>query len=371
MHKIAPLIPLEWFSLDGPCSPVKTRVMSTGTLEINLGAITRNWKRLEKMTRAETAAMVKANAYGLGAAKIGPTLAKAGARTFFVATSNEGVGLRQALGEGPNIYVLSGHMRGASEEIRDAHLMPVINSAEQLVRHLENAAEVPFAVQLDTGMNRLGMEIAEWAAVRDLIDGQPLNLMVSHLACADEPDHEMNARQLRTFMHMTKGRDVPRSLANTGGVLLGDHYHFNMVRPGIGVYGGLPFADAEPVVKLDIPVIQCRDVAPGETVGYGITWTALHQSRIATLAAGYADGLLRSASNKGAVYCNGQRCPIVGRISMDLIGVDVTHLEEDPETASILGDEQSIDTLADAAGTIGYEILTSISERYNRRYVTV
>jgi alanine racemase len=167
---------------------------------------------------------------------------------------------------------------------------------------------------------------------------------------------------------MTDGTGVARSLAATGGTLLGTAYHFDVTRPGVGLYGGMPFSGAQPVVRLSLPVIQIRDVAVGETVGYGNTWVATKPSRIATLAAGYADGLIRAMTGRAKVFVGNTPCPLVGRVSMDMLGVDVTHLAEAPEVLDILCPAQSVDALADAAGTIGYEILTSLGNRYERSY---
>lgn len=342
--------------------------MATGTLTIDLGAIAQNWRDLNRMTDCETGAVVKANGYGLGAPSVARALARAGARTFFVAAAEEGASLRAALGKGPAIYVFSGHMAGDTALVRDADLTPLLNSVDQMLRHVEALPGTPFGIQLDTGMNRLGMESAEWSAVREIATAQSPKLIMSHLACADEPNHTMNMQQLKTFREMTEGTRVPRSLAATGGTLLGADYHFDMTRPGIGLYGGLPFIDARPVVTLDVPVIQCRDVEPGETVGYGNTWEARRPSRIATIAAGYADGIIRAMGPTACLHSDHHVCPVIGRISMDLIGVDVTDLQTDPETLQILGRHQSVDTLADFAGTIGYEILTSLAPRYSRSY---
>lgn len=343
--------------------------MSTATLTIDLNALTANWSALAAMSRAETSAVVKADAYGLGAPRVGRALAKAGARTFFVAIAEEGAALRDALGHGPVIYVLSGHMPGDADMLGDLSLTPIINSIDQLIRHLEALPGHDFGLQLDTGMNRLGMEPSEWAAVRDVALAQDPQLIMSHLADADDRSSDMNHQQLTQFREMTAGLDCPLSLANTGGVLLDPAYHFDVTRPGIGVYGGLPYSEARQVVSLDIPVIQCRDVGPGEVVGYNGTWTAERPSRIATISAGYADGLSRLLSGNASAWADGVRCPFVGRVSMDLIGIDVTDAEADPKTVSLLGPDQSVDTLAAAAGTIGYEVLTSLSQRYTRRYL--
>ena len=344
--------------------------MGTASLTIDLPALIANWRALDAMTSCETGATVKANGYGLGAEKVARALAQAGARTFYVAMAEEGTIIRQALGPDPKICVFSGHMRGDTDMIADMQLIPMLNSVEQLTRHLEALPGHPFGVQLDTGMNRLGLEPAEWAALREIVLPQNPVLVMSHLACADEPEHPMNARQLATFHEMTDGISTPRSLAATGGILLGPEYHFDMCRPGVGLYGGAPFSDATPVAYLDLPVIQIRDVEEGETVGYSNTWTAKRMSRIATVSSGYADGLIRAMGPNASLRFGADICPIVGRISMDLITDDVTDLPEEPRALSILDDKQTVETLADAAGTIGYEILTSLGGRYSRRYVT-
>ncbi len=317
----------------------------------------------------ETGAVVKADSYGLGAARVARVLAQAGARKFFVAAAEEGATVRQALGEGPEIFVFSGHMAGDTEMIGDLGLTPMLNSVEQVKRHRDALPGAAFGVQLDTGMNRLGLEPADWAAVSaELIAAGP-KLVMSHLACSDEPDHPMNAAQLKNFRAMTDGTGLKRALSATGGILLGPDYHFDITRPGIGLYGGLPFEKARPVVRLSLPVVQIRTVAPGETVGYANSWTAPRESRIATVAAGYADGLSRRFSGKARLWAGDTPCPLVGRVSMDLITVDVTDLAEVPQSLDILGPHQGVDALAEVAGTIGYEILTALGQRYQRAYV--
>lgn len=345
--------------------------MATGTLTIDLDALVRNWKALDACSDAgvETGAVVKADGYGLGAGRVARALARAGARRFFVAVAEEGAAVREALGRGPEICVFSGHMAGDTDMIHDLDLVPMLNSVDQLTRHFEALPGHPFGIQLDTGMNRLGMEMAEWAAVAEIALAAGPALLMSHLACADEPDHAQNAQQLRAFHDMTDGTGVPRSLSATGGILLGPDYHFELTRPGIGLYGGLPFADADPVVQLELPVIQTRELEPGESVGYGATWVADEAARIATVSAGYSDGLLRSMSNRGHLFHQGSPCAIAGRVSMDLITVDVSHLPSAPKALDILGQDQTVDDVADAAGTIGYEILTSLGARYKRQYV--
>ena len=349
--------------------PVKTRAMSTANLTIDLNALADNWAKLNAMSEGETAAVVKANGYGLGAPSVGRVLAKAGVRTFFVAVAEEGAALRAALGPAPTINVFSGHMHGDTSIIRDAALVPMINSVDQMLRHVEALPGAAFGLQLDSGMNRLGMEPAEWSALRDIALAQNPTLIMSHLACADEPDHPMNAQQLRSFIEMTDGLDVPRSLAATGGILIGEDYHFDMTRPGVGLYGGMPFGAAKPVVSLDVPIIQSREVAVGETVGYANAWIAKRPSVVATISAGYADGLIRAIGNGATLVANAKSLPIIGRVSMDLITVDITDLGANVTSLRLLGSDQSVDELAAYAGTIGYEILTSLGNRYSRTYV--
>lgn len=345
--------------------------MSTATLTIDLDAVAANWRALAKLSgRAEAGAVVKADAYGLGAGRVVRALAQAGARQFFIAVAEEATALRQALGAGPAIYVLSGHMAGDTDMIHDLDLIPMLISLDQMIRHFESLPDQPFGIQIDTGMNRLGMEAAEWLAVASLALERAPKLVMSHLACADAPDHPMNPDQLAEFTDLTDGIGVPRSLAATGGILLGPGYHFDLTRPGVGLYGGAPFVEAQPVIRLSLPVVQVREVGAGESVGYGCSWVADRPSRIATVAAGYADGLARRLAPALRLYAEGVACPVVGRISMDLITVDVTDLQGDPAVLDILGPDQDIEALAAAAGTIGYEVLTALGARYSRRYIS-
>ncbi|MEM6489351.1 MAG: alanine racemase [Pseudomonadota bacterium] len=345
-------------------------------LDIDLAAVVRNWRALDALSApaVETAAVVKADAYGLGAAVVGPALAAAGARRFFVALPGEGVALRTALdraGHGAaGIWILGGFMPGDRAAFRDARLAPVLNSAAQARAWFADGPDGPAALQLDTGMNRLGVEAAELATLGPLPAG--VAFVMSHLACADDPGDAMNAQQRARFVAMAGGLGRPASLAATGGILLGPDYHFALTRPGVGLYGGHPFAGAETVVRLRAPIIQIRDVAPGEKVGYGAAWTAARPSRIATLSAGYADGLLRAAGGRTVARLGERAVPYVGRLSMDLLTVDVT---DSPDAAAgdlvtVLGatPDTGVDALAGAAGTIGYEILTSLGTRYQRHY---
>lgn len=339
-------------------------------MKIDLNALVDNWRVLDALTETsvETAAVVKADGYGCGASRVAKALARAGAREFFVATAAEGADVRQALGPGPKINVFSGHMAGSTDMILDLQLTPMLNSIAQLTRQFEALPGAAFGIQLDTGMSRLGMEAAEWHAVRDIALERAPTLIMSHLACADEPAHSANDAQLKNFRAMTEGVRAPLSLSATGGILLSSEYHFDLVRPGIGLYGCAPFDAATPVVHLSIPVIQTRDLDVGETVGYGCTWQAEVPSKIATISAGYADGLLRSLSNNATLWFGDVPCPLIGRVSMDLITVDITHLTERPDQLDFICRNQSVDDLATSAGTIGYEILTSLGSRYTRRY---
>lgn len=344
--------------------------MSTGRLQIDLDAVVANWRGLNALSNSavETAAVVKADGYGLDAGRVATALAKAGARNFFVAAAEEGGKLRQALGPEPTISVFSGHMDGDTALIRDARLVPLLNAPEQVARHLGTLAGSDFGIQLDTGMNRLGIEPDDWAAIRLDLGSNAPTLIMSHLACADEPAHPMNAHQLANFKSMTQGSNAPRSLAATGGIILGPDYHFDLTRPGVGLYGGLPYADAKQVVRLSLPVVQTRQVEIGENVGYGNSWTASKTSQIATLSAGYADGILRHLSGKATLYHGSTPVPLVGRVSMDLLTIDISALGFVPDELDLLCAHQGVDALAETCGTIGYEILTSLGHRYQRQY---
>lgn len=345
--------------------------MSRAILTINLANIAQNWRALDALSapNVETSAVVKADAYGLGIARVAPALAEAGAKTFFVAQAHEGIALRSILGPAPSIYILSGFMPGTADLHKAHDLRPVLNAPDHIQRFRSEMPGHACALELDTGMNRLGIEPIELTRELMSIAGLDLRLVMSHLACADEPMHPMNAAQLAAFSTMSMPYMMqPRSLSATGGTLMGAPYHFSMTRPGIGLYGGLPFKEAKPVASLSLPVIQTRSVLPGEAVGYGASWVATRLSKIATVMGGYADGLIRAMGPKAALYAGDTRLPVVGRVSMDMITVDVTDLEDVPSHLDILNDVQTVDVLAEAAGTIGYEILTSLGARYERVY---
>lgn len=345
--------------------------MGTATLQIDLDAISNNWRALDRMSApvVETAAVVKADGYGLHSGRVAEALAKAGAKTFFVAAVEEADRVQAAIDHlEPRIFVFSGLMASDIQRYTDNTYIPLLNSPAQVDLFLKHFDGRQFGLQIDTGMNRLGLEADELVTAREMLADRTPELVMSHLACADEPDHPQNATQLAEFKRLTDGWDVPRSLAATGGTLMGPDYHFDLCRPGVGLYGGIPFEAAQAVVRLSVRVIQVRDVAIGETVGYSATWTAARASKIATLSAGYADGLIRAMGAQAQLWAGDVACPLAGRVSMDLLTVDVTDFETVPDTLDILGPHQSVDQLADAAGTIGYEILTSLGARYKRVY---
>ncbi|MFB0993791.1 MAG: alanine racemase [Paracoccaceae bacterium] len=345
--------------------------MGQASLTIDLDAIGANWRAIDRLSAqgTQTAAVVKADGYGLSAPKVARALAEAGARRFFVALAQEASAVRLALGPGPQINVLSGHMDGDAALIRDLDLTPMINSIDQLTRHLDALPGHPFGAQLDTGMSRLGMSPAEWHSARDIVMAASPEILISHLACADDPDHALNAHQLAIFHQMTDGTNVPRSLAATGGIMLGPQFHFDLTRPGIGLYGGLPFEQATRVVGLSLPVIQTRVIEAGDVVGYSGTYKAAGPTKVATLASGYADGLLRSLSNRAILWHHDIPCPLIGRVSMDLVTVDISNLKDEPNALDLLGPWQNINDLASMADTISYEILTALGLRYRRLYL--
>jgi alanine racemase len=351
-------------------------------LRIDLGAVAANYRLLAGMAAgAETAAMLKANAYGIGLVHAGRTLEAAGCRTFFTATVDEGIAARAALPD-RDIYILSGFAAELADVFRTHRLRPVLNSLVQ-IREWQAAGGGPAALHIDTGINRLGLEEEEMAAL--LADpsllGFDVTIIMSHLACADTPDHALNKVQLQRFRERTaKLKTLPRcqgaklSLANSAGILLGTDYHFDLVRPGLALYGGNPIPSrVNPVVgvfSLYGRILQVRRVAQGECVGYGATFTAGTGCRVAVVDVGYADGYLRAFGNKGSAVVRGQRVAVVGRVSMDMITLDVTGLDDarpgDP--ALLLGGEITLEEAAKVSGLTSYELLTLLGDRYNRVY---
>lgn len=309
--------------------------------------------------------MVKADAYGLGSIGAARALAQAGARVFFTATFGEALLVRKALGEGPQIFVLNGPTESDAESFAAAKITPILNSLAQI--KLWNG-RAPAGLHIDTGMNRLGIGPEELAPAAVALKDVGLALVMSHLACASDVAHAFNAVQLQRFADAaTLFPKAPRSLAATAGVLIGPDYHFDLVRPGIGLYGsgGLD-ADNPPLAAaalVEAPILQVREAEPGETFGYGATFTATEKMRTATVALGYADGYLRSLSGRGYGFLGGARRPILGRVSMDLIIIDVTGCAEAQPGAMVefLGPNVRLDDIAALAGTAPYEVLTTFA----------
>lgn len=371
-----------------PVSEAGPPVMETGgVLTIDLAAIVANWSDLaRRVAPADCAAVVKADAYGCGLAEVAGALARAGCKTFFVAHLAEARALRRVAPDAV-VYALNGIPPGSAAGFADARIRPVIGSMPELVEWdafcRVNSWTGGAALQFDTGMSRLGLTAEEAAAlaVRVTSPDHGISLVMSHFACADEPQHPLNERQVQAFRDIRMlFRGVDASLANSSGIFLGPSTHCELVRPGAALYGLNPTPGAKnpmrPVVRLEGRVAQVRKVRKGDTVGYGATFTASRESRIAIVAVGYGDGFLRAAAATGAekpqAIVMGKRCPIVGRISMDLLAIDVTALPEvSPrrgDWATLLGDGIDIDTAAPFAGTIGYEVLTSLGRRYHRSW---
>ena len=338
------------------------------TLTVDLDALAANYRTLEAVGGVPVHPVVKADAYGLGADACARRLAAEGARTFFVARTREGERLRAALGPGPAIYVLDGCLAGRAARMRAADLRPVLNTDAQMAEW-RAAGGGACGLQVDTGMNRLGFRPE---AAPEPFAG--LDLVLSHLACADDPAEPMNARQRDAFAAAAaRYPGTVRSFANSGGVFLGADYGFDASRPGICLYGGGPEGRPDdrirPVATLTAEVLQVREVRAGESVGYSRGFVAEAPRRIATVAAGYADGVLRSYSPAGQVQIGGALRPIVGRVSMDVCAVDVTGLEVavgDP--VELFGPNRALDDAAAAAGTVAWELLTSVGPRVTRLY---
>ncbi len=360
-----------------------------GRLTVDLGALKRNWQALDKVSRgALTGAVVKADAYGTGLVQSARALYDAGARFFFTATPDEGIAVRAALNEDTHIFILDGLFPGAAPLYLGERLMPCLSSVPMLEEWLEaclaSNQALPAALHFDTGINRLGFRLNEASIVKRMIDqvGYAPQMIMSHLACADTPAHEKNRTQLALFTSvMAQFPGIPASLANSAGLMSNRDNHFQMVRPGIALYGGRAVSGRRnpmaPVVTLEAPILQVKDVKTGESVGYGALQTMSRDSRLAIVGIGYADGFFRalsSANNRPGtrVAIGGQQVPVVGRVSMDMMTIDVTDLPEIPVPGAmveIIGHHVTVDDHADVAGTIGYEVLTSMKGRYTRHYV--
>ncbi|MEI6158708.1 MAG: alanine racemase [Roseococcus sp.] len=344
--------------------------MAHGLLTIDLGAVVRNWRHLcDIHAGGAVAAVVKANAYGLGAIPIATALREAGCRHFFVATVEEGESLRDALGEGPMIAVLDGFR--ARQHPR---LTPVLSSLEDIAAH---SGEV--ILHVDTGMSRLGLPANELEALaRDPtpLEGIETLYVMTHLAVAEEPAHPLNAVQIERFNEACLGLPrARRSIANSSGIFLGPRFASDLARPGAALYGINPTPGRpnpmEPVVRLEGQVLQLRDIPAGQTVGYGGTWMATRPTRIATVGVGYADGIPRGIEGKMIGNFRGQPLPLVGRVSMDLMTFDATGIQKikPGRWVEIIGPGQDVDSFAAKLGTIGYEVLTSLGHRFRREYI--
>jgi alanine racemase len=364
-------------------------------LTVNLTALTDNWKDMARRSgKARAAAVVKADAYGTGIEDAGEALYLAGARDFFVATVDEGATLRLYAPEA-RIFVLSGIWPGTERRFFENDLVPVISSEEQLafwMAVLADYGDYPCALHIDTGFNRLGITMDEAIALADDVS-RPASfspvLVMSHLTCGDDHTSPINKQQLESFRRVSAAYEgIDSSLAASGGIFLGSDYHFDVTRPGITIYGGEAVTGManpmRPVVTAEARVIQVRTVKAGEAVSYGRAMQLTRDSRLAIVSAGYADGYMRSQSSGGVPlrqvvpqggqgFIAGRRVPVAGRITMDLTIFDVTDLPENSvrsgDYIELFGRNMPVDDVARAAGTIGYEILTSIGLRHERRYV--
>ena len=346
-------------------TPADGMPAAPGRLRIDLDAVVGNWRKLNAL--APSAGVVKADAYGLGMDRVAPALRRAGCRTFFVAGLDEGTALRALLPDA-EIAVLSAPVEGFQPVYREHRLLPVLNHAGDLAAWPDEDA----VLHIDTGMTRLGLDPSDAAA----LERRRFRLVMSHLACADEPDHPLNEAQRRLFAELAPRFDAPASLANSSGIFLGPGYRFDLARPGMALYGLNPTPEEanpmQPVIRLEGRVLQVREVDRPLTVGYGATAEVGPGQRLATVAAGYADGYLRAASPGAAASLHGRRAPLIGRVSMDSIVVDVSGLPpgsvKPGDWAVLIGGDMDADGLAEAAGTIGYEILTSLGMRYARSW---
>lgn len=360
----------------------------TGIISIDLHQLQGNWQALSKLVApAECAAVVKANAYGTDARHAIRALHAAGCRTFFVATAAEAATARDHGIDEAKFYILDGLLPGSGEELFKADAIPVLSSLAEIDEWIALGAGTPrpAALQLNTGLNRLGMsetEVDTLAADTARLNALDIRLVMSHLASADDPTDPANEAQRKMFERLrAKLPTAPASLAASDGLMLGRPYHYDLVRPGYALYGGQAFkggaTPVRPIVTVRCKVLQVRDVATGETVGYSGTWRASRPSRIAIIAAGYADGVPRASSaphgHKGGLVGVGNvLAPVVGRVSMDLITVDVTDIVPEPkrgDLVTLIGPGLTIEAAGQAAGTIGYEILTRLGPRFRREFL--
>ncbi|WP_417496577.1 alanine racemase [Maricaulis sp.] len=365
---------------DTKTDPADPAAQPAPRLVIDLAAIQRNFAALQRLApTARTGAVVKANAYGLGASRVIPALADAGCRTFYVAHTAEGREAREALaGREAEIFVFNGFWPAELESLRAARLFPVINDLHQLQQLRDLAPDLPCAIHFDTGMNRLGLGPNAAQTLLDSPDwltGLDVRQIMSHLACSHEPAHPLNGRQLERFAAVrARLPGIPASFANSGGAMLASRYHFDILRPGLALYGGHPAPGQanpfEPSVRIEAPVLQVRRIAAGDCAGYGAIFTATHDMQVATVATGYADGLVRACGDGGYGRIGGVKVPIIGRISMDLTTVDLSQVSgpvEPGDWVSFLGED--VEPMAQAARTITYEFLVRLGQRFQRTYL--
>lgn len=356
-------------------------VTSGPWVDIDLSALCKNFATIRKKTQsAETGAVVKCDGYGLGAGNVARALAaREECRSFFVAYGEEGAALRKRLQDvspAPAIYVFSGVAAEHFDLFRDHALTPVLNTMNQARLWTSAFPGVPAAAMVETGINRAGLAPGDLTALANMADLN-LEVLMSHLACAATPSHQMNARQRSLFAEFaTTFPKARKSLAASAGSLMGADYHFDLLRPGIALYGASPFVDPAPelapVATLRAPIMQLRRINAGETVGYDGVFKAARDSMIAVAAIGYGDGMPRSAGGRAMAFIDGALHPVVGRISMDMTTIDVTDAPSPPETGAVAefyGPNLSINTAAAAASTIAYELLTGLGGRVDRRYV--
>jgi len=351
-------------------------------LTVDLGAVRENYRRLrERLDGAECGAVVKADGYGLADSAVAGALLREGCRSFFVAHAAEGFALRQAIGGRSDIYILNGVYPGAEDDCALAGLIAVANSAEQLAAWQAAARRLgrrlPFAAQVDSGMSRLGMSTDEVGSLDPGdFDGLELKLVMSHLACADEPENPVNERQRQAFDALRAMLPpAPASLDNSSGVFLDKAFRYDLARPGAALYGVNPTPGRDnpmrPVVRLEAKVIQTRYLLADIGVGYGHAYRTTSPLRTATVALGYADGWPRRTA--ASAFFEGTKLPFVGRVSMDSIILDISALAEgrlqSGDLVEVIGDNQTVDEIAGLSGTIGYEILTGLGHRFHRRYV--
>lgn len=380
-----------------------TELSSTGLLTIDLAAIQYNWLYLKSKIQqanilAGCAAVIKADAYGLGVKPVALALLAVGCKEFFVATLDEGEELREILGAEPAIFILGGIAHGfnkseVGERWTNFNLTPVLYDIEHVYQWNlfceQQQRACACVLKIDTGMHRFGLSIDELDNLLTDIDSDKKKfalfkpvLLMSHLACADEDKNIFNQEQLTVFRIVAKKivnyfPDINLSLSNSSGIFLSDQFHFDVCRPGIALFGGNPVGSHErveknpmrQVVALALPVMQYKTIKKGESLGYGHTFTADKDMQLAVVFGGYADGISRSLSSRGYAWCNGVSVPMVGRVSMDSIIFDITEINDKPDSVQLFKSSECLDALAAAAGTISYELLTNLGSRYQRQYI--